>query len=70
MDDDLNRALSAYYGNDGMDEPSKAASGVVKHDGLDYVCLRNSHRTLAVYRIRNDGSLKRMRRYPKELDTW
>jgi hypothetical protein len=33
-----------------------------------YIALRNSRATLAVYRVRNDGILKRLRRWPAALD--
>ncbi len=36
--------------------------------GLQYVVLRSSNKTvLAIYRIKNDGFLRRMRRPPKAL---
>ena len=37
-------------------------------DGKEYVTLRNVNGTLAVYRVRNNGALKRLRRWPEELE--
>jgi hypothetical protein len=74
MDDlDLTRrAFAAYFraaDREGwtVDQPS-SASGVVEHGGKAYVVLFNASRTLAVYRVRNDGMLKRLRRWPAVLD--
>jgi hypothetical protein len=39
-----------------------------EHKGLSYVVLRDGSRTLAVYRIKNDGHLHRLKRWPPELD--
>lgn len=44
-------------------------SGVTELDRKIYVVLENASRILAVYRVRNDGMLKRLRRWPIELDT-
>jgi hypothetical protein len=65
-DDDLTRrALGAYfrYATDRPDQPS-SASGVVEHDGRRYVVLHNVTGVLAVFRVRRDGMLKRLRRWP------
>jgi hypothetical protein len=35
---------------------------------LEYVVLRDGSRTLAVYRIKNDGHLHRLKRWPAALD--
>jgi hypothetical protein len=46
-------------------------SNVVKHDdGRHYVVLRNVRGTLAVYRVRNDQMLKRLKRWPDALDRY
>jgi hypothetical protein len=42
--------------------------GALGLDGKLYVVLRNAHRVLAVYWVRTDGVLKRLRRWPGELD--
>ena len=74
-DDELRaRAVTAYY-RDARDarragrEPDVPAGGgnVVEHDGKRYVkryvMLANVNGTLAVYRVRRDGVLKRLRRW-------
>ena len=69
-DDPVRRALAAYYrsaGSDGYDKPANT-SGEAEHDGHRYVVLRNTGGVLAVYRIRNDGKLKRLRRWPTEIN--
>lgn len=67
-DDELTRrALAAYFRAGGTDQPS-GDSGVVKRDEKLYVVLRNVNGTLAVYRVRNDGVLRRMRRWPSDVD--
>jgi hypothetical protein len=73
MDEILSRAFSAYFRNAKRqgytaDQPSEHRSGAEEVDGRDYVVLRNSHQTLAVYRVRNDGMLKALKRWPAELD--
>lgn len=67
----LRRAMAAYWrgrgGDPAVDQPS-ASSGVEVHDGKAYVVLRNVRGVLAVYRVRNDGMLKGMRRWPKSIE--
>lgn len=63
----VRRAQAAYFRSGGNLQPS-AASGVVSVDGLDYVVLRNVGGVLAVYRVRNDGMLKGLKRWPSSLD--
>ena len=68
-EDLLRRAFAAYFrAGDSMDQPGATASTVQKHKGLRYVVLRNNYRTLAVYRVKADGILRRLRRWPKELE--
>jgi hypothetical protein len=67
LDDLTRRAFAAYFRSGGTEQPS-SASGVVVHDGKDYVQLFNVAGTLAIYRVKPDGSLKRLRRWPAELD--
>ena len=72
-DDDLvRRAFGAWFRNGGMDQPSKH-SEVEYHEGHRYVVLRGGggpvDRAMAVYRVRNDGMLKRLRRWPAALDS-
>jgi hypothetical protein len=65
----LNRAFSAYLTTDGADaaQPSESQSGELELGGLRYVVLRNGPRVLAVYRIKHNGSLRRMKRWPLGL---
>jgi hypothetical protein len=68
--DPVARAFAAWFrsADDGIhDQPSIKHSGVVEHEGRQYVLLENGYRTLAVYRIRPDGVLKGLKRPPKEL---
>lgn len=65
-EDLIRRALSAWFRTGGTDQPS-AASGVAEHGGKQYVVLNNVAGVLAVYRVRNDGVLKRLARPPAVL---
>jgi hypothetical protein len=71
-DEDLSRrAIAAYLRTerDGIfivDEPG-GSSGVIEHQGKTYVVLSNFRGTLAVYRVRTSGQLKRLRRWPAEV---
>jgi hypothetical protein len=72
MDDDAltGRALAAYFRADPLArQPSDSACGVRVHHDKAYVVLRNTSDTLAVFRVRNDGILKRLRRWPKDVET-
>lgn len=62
----VTRAFAAYFRAGGIDQPANY-SGVVLHDGKRYVVLVNAGGFLAVYRVRNDGMLKRLRRWPAAL---
>ena len=71
----LRRAYAAYFrtgaadariGN--LDQPNSSLSDVVKRKGLQYVVLKNVRGVLAVYRVKNDGTLRRMKRWPKEIE--
>lgn len=68
LDDLTKRAFAAYFraGND--IQPNSGSSGVETVNKLDYVVLRNVNGILAVYRVRNDGKLKGLKKWPKELD--
>jgi hypothetical protein len=73
MDELLSRGLRAYYTKAAREghsanHPSMDASGYEEVDDKDYVVLRNAHGVLAVYRVRHDGMLKRLRRWPAELE--
>jgi hypothetical protein len=68
--DQMRRATNAYVRTDGLD-PSRIPTGdVVEHNGKRYVRLINendSDEILGIYRVRNDGMLKRLKRWPAEL---
>jgi hypothetical protein len=61
------RAFAAWFRSGGIDQPSRW-SGVEEHGGKNYVVLRNANGVMAVYRVRNDGKLKRLVRWPTALD--
>lgn len=65
LDDAAKRALSAYYASDGDSLPTSAAIQTV--GGMRYAVLRRGSKLLAVYRVRNDGKLKRLIRIPAGL---
>ena len=60
------RALAAYFRSGGFDQPA-GGGDVVEHDGKLYVVLQNVRGTLAVYRVRGSGALRRMKRWPVEV---
>jgi hypothetical protein len=71
----LNRALQEF--SQDLDEsaptdqhtlPEKACSSVDQINDLTFVVIRNSQVTLAVYRVTSRGELKRLERWPKELE--
>jgi len=72
MDELTIRAFTAYFkaaaklGTQAL-QPS-GSSGVRVLDGLTYVVLENGGGLLAVYRVRNDGKLKILRRWPVGLE--
>src|SRR5580658_742998 len=49
-----------------LDQPSNT-SDVQEITGKRYVILQNVKGVLAVYRVRNDGMLKRLKRWPEGL---
>lgn len=69
-DDDLTRrAFAAYFRTAAggvVDQPANT-SGPVDHEGKTYVVLHNVRGTLAVYRVRTSGQLKRLKRWPAEV---
>jgi len=72
MDETLSRAYSAYFRTIKREgalaiQPSEGDSGQARHGGKSYVVLRNVNGVLAVYRVRNDGMLKRLKRWPASL---
>ena len=66
-----NRAFAAWFRTCARelipDQPANN-SGVTNHGGHVYVVLHNAKGVMAVYRVRNDGILKRLRRWPSELE--
>ena len=65
----LNRAIAAHFraATDGQPlQPSKD-SDVREVDGKIYVVLRNVTGPLKVYRVRTDGVLKGLKRWPAEV---
>ena len=73
MDELTSRAFAAYFRSEGnrADQPaSYPESGPATWQGKSYVVLRNINGPLAVYRVRTSGALKRLRRWPRELETW
>ena len=72
-DDELtSRAFAAYFraaARNGVASPDQPAnsSGVQEHGAKRYVVLANVNGILAVYRVRSDGILKGLKRWPKEI---
>jgi len=70
-DDIMRRAFRAYFrrlGDEpGVQQPSQH-SYVHEHKGKYYAVLHNVNGFLAVYRIKPDGFLKLLRRWPKALE--
>ena len=63
----LRRALAAWFRSGAMDTPANDSS-VEVHDGHWYAVLRNINGILAVYRVKNDGHLRRLRRPPASIE--
>jgi len=68
----IKRALAAYFrGGNALESrpiPSND-SYVTEHEGKHYVVLKNVNGILAVYRVRNTGVLKGLKRWPQEIET-
>ncbi len=67
------RALRAYFATEHrestrVDQPSSGGSGVEQLNGKWYAVLRNINGVMRVYRVRNNGALKRLRRWPRALE--
>lgn len=62
----VRRAFAAYFRAGGTDQPANT-SDVREHAGLRYVVLRNVRGPLAVYRVKNDGLLRRLKRWPEAV---
>jgi hypothetical protein len=72
-DDYVPRALAAWYrgSKTGLTRayPSEALSAqVTLPDGKAYVVLANSYGVLGVYRVRPQGVLRLMKRWPKAVE--
>jgi hypothetical protein len=71
-DDELKRrAIAAFCRNtrypETYSQPGWAESTTEKHCGKLYAVLRNGNGLLAVYRVRPNGMLKRLKRWPKAI---
>jgi hypothetical protein len=69
----INRAFAAHFRSAARqdviaDQPANT-SYLAELDGKQYVVLENVNGVMRVYRVRNDGILKELRRWPKELET-
>lgn len=70
----VRRAMAAYYRSgrrEGLADAQITIPGndsdVQEYNGKQYVVLRNVNGVLAVYRVRNDGMLKGLKRWPQEI---
>lgn len=63
------RAQAAYFraADDNADIPKGNSDLLCDDEGKYYVVLSNSNGILAVYRVRNDDMLKRLKRWPAAL---
>jgi len=66
MDQLLDRAYRAYSRRGErlggiVDTPSQYCSGIEEYKDRSYIVLRNGCRVLAVFRILNDGTLRRIK---------
>lgn len=68
MSDVCARALAAYYRKDGSALSEPPASSELRLGGKSYVLVKCGTRLLAVYRVLNHGPLKRLRRWPKQIE--
>jgi hypothetical protein len=69
--DPVARAFSAYFRTSGENAAiPNSGSDMYEHNGKHYVVLWNVNGVLAVYRVRNNGALKRLRRWPAEMEDW
>lgn len=61
------RAMAAYFRTGAADQPSNSVMQYTV-GGKIYVVLENVNGILAVYRIKPDGYLKGLRRWPAVID--
>lgn len=65
----ISRAISAYYrwGFDPNNNPIDTTS-LITIKNKDYVICKKDSELMAVYRVRNDGKLKRLKRLPEGIN--
>jgi len=66
-EDIIRRAFAAWFRSGGTDQPASESSLVEDVGDKHYATLRNYNGVLACYRITNQGQLKRLKRWPKEI---
>ncbi len=59
------RAIAAWYRSRGVGNPMSPRLEL--HQGRLYVVLEGAAGTLAVYRVKNDGALKRLKRWAADI---
>ena len=67
MDEIVRRAMAAWFRSGGSDQPP-ITYGIKEYQKKKYVVLENVNGLLAVYRLRNDGQLKRLKRWPEPIE--
>ncbi len=71
MDAVLTRALAAYFKHDSDPQSGPFDCQVEAHgygdDMLQYTVLRSQGKVQAVFRVKNNGALKRLKRIPQGL---
>jgi hypothetical protein len=63
------RANAAFYRSPATPDQAPDRAGVREHEGKRCVVLSARRQVLAVYRVRDDGMLKGLKRWPRELET-
>lgn len=63
----VRRAIGAWYRSGEEIIPNNHSYVASDSHGREYAVLINVNGPLAVYRLRNDGRLKRLRRWPSEI---
>lgn len=64
----MRRAIAAWYRSGEETIPANDSYIYTDSAGREYAVLVNVNGVLAVYRLRNDGRLKRLRRWPPEVE--
>ena len=66
------RAMAAYWNRGPYHDIKQMPSAPERMtiNGKIYIVLFNTTDLLAVYRLRNDGSLKRLKRWPGEINIY